>query len=121
MSAGHTVTITPTDAHVEVRLGTELLAACDRALRLDETGLPARYYLPKDDVRMELLQPTTFQTTCPFKGVASYWSATVHGETHDGVVWAYETPIEAAADIAGHLSFYPDRTEITVDGQPLAA
>jgi uncharacterized protein (DUF427 family) len=68
-----------------------------------------------------LLRPTTFHTTCPFKGVASYWSATVDGGTHEGIVWAYETPIEAAADIAGYLSFYPDRTEVTVDGQTLSA
>src|SRR5919106_3334515 len=45
MSAGHTVTITPSDAHVEVRLDGELLATTDHALRLDETGLPSRYYL----------------------------------------------------------------------------
>ena len=121
MSAGHTVTITPTNAHVEVRLDGEVLATTDRALRLDETGLPARYYLPKDDVRMDLLRPTSFQTTCPFKGDASYWSADVGGTVHDGIVWAYETPIEAAADIAGFLSFYPTRTEITVDGEVLAA
>ena len=43
MSAGHTVTISPTDVHVEVRLDGELLAQSDRVLRLDETGLPARY------------------------------------------------------------------------------
>ena len=120
MSAGHTVTITEIDSHVEVRLGTEVLAKSDRALRLDETGLPPRYYLPKDDARMDLLRPTTFETTCPFKGVASYWSATVDGETHDGIVWAYETPIEAAAEIAGYLSFYSHRAEVTVDGEPLA-
>jgi uncharacterized protein (DUF427 family) len=120
MSAGHTVTITPTDSHVVVRLGGEVLAKSDRALRLDETGLPPRYYLPKDDIRMDLLRPTTFQTTCPFKGVASYWSVMVDGETHDGIVWAYETPIDAAAEIAGYLSFYPNRAAVTVDDQPLA-
>jgi uncharacterized protein (DUF427 family) len=121
MSAGHTVTITPTDSHVEVRLGGELLATSDRALRLEETGLPARYYLPKDDVRMDLLRPTTFQTACPFKGTASYWSVTVDGETHDGIVWGYEEPIESATDIAGYVSLYPDRADVTVDGEPLAA
>ena len=119
MSAGHTVTITPTDAHVEVRLDGEVLATSDRALRLDETGLPARYYLPKDDVRMDLLQPTSFHTTCPFKGRASYWSAEVGGTRHDGIVWSYEEPIAGAEAIAGHLSFYPDRVEVTVDGEPL--
>ena len=121
MSAGHTITITPSDAHVEVRLDGELLAKTDHALRLDETGLPSRYYLPQDDVRMDLLRPTTFHTTCPFKGEASYWSAAVGGQTHDGIVWVYETPISAAAKIAGFLSFYPNRTEITVDGEVLSA
>ena len=121
MTAGHTVTITPSNAHVEVRLGGELLAMTDTALRLSETGLPARYYIPKSDVYMDLLQATSFHTTCPFKGEASYWTADVGGERHDGVVWAYEEPIPAAAAIAGHLSFYPDRTEITVDGEPLAS
>lgn len=121
MSAGHTVTITPSDAHVEVRLGGELLAATDHALRLEETGLPARYYIPKSDVRMDLLEATSFHTTCPFKGEASYWTAEVAGQRHDGVVWAYEEPIAAAADIAGMLSFYPDRTEISVDGEVLVS
>jgi uncharacterized protein (DUF427 family) len=121
MSAGHTVTISPSDAHVEVRLGGEVLASTDRAKRLAETGLPDRWYLPPDDVRMDLLRKTSFQTTCPFKGEASYWSADVDGTTHDGIVWAYEAPIDAAADIAGYRSFYPTRTEITVDGTPVTA
>ena len=119
MTTGHTVTITPENARVEVRLGGELLAATDNSLRLDETGLPARYYIPKSDARMELLRATSFHTTCPFKGVASYWSVEVDGETHDGIAWAYETPTPNAADIAGSLSFYPDRTEIRVNGEIL--
>lgn len=118
MSTAHTVTTTPSTKHVEVRLDDQVLAASDRAVLLDETGLPTRYYLPKDDVRMDLLTPTSFHTTCPFKGEASYWSLQLGGETHDGIVWAYETPLEAAAEVAGHLSFYPDRVQITVNGQP---
>jgi uncharacterized protein (DUF427 family) len=121
MTAGHTVTITPSDAHVEVRLEGELLASSDHPLRLEETGLPARYYLPKGDVRMDLLRPTSFHTTCPFKGEASYWSADLGGRTHDGIVWAYESPIPAARELAGHVSFYPDRVEVTVDGERLTA
>ena len=120
-SGGHTITITPSDAHVEVRLDGELLAATDRPLRLDETGLPARYYIPREDVRMELLRSTTFHTTCPFKGEASYWSADIGGQSYDGIVWAYEDPIPSATDIAGHLSFYPDRVDVTVDGERLAS
>jgi len=119
MTSGHTISIAPAAAHVEVRLGGLRLAASDRAMKLDETGLPSRYYLPRDDVRMDLLRPTTFHTTCPFKGEASYWSVDIDGESHDGVVWSYETPTAQAAQVAGMLSFYPDRTDVTVDGQAL--
>ena len=121
MAAGHQITIAPTRDHVEVTLGGEKLAESDRAVLLNETGYPTRYYIPREDVRTELLRPTSHHTTCPFKGEASYWSAEVGGERHDGIVWAYEQPIPAAADIAGYLSFYPDRVDVTVDGEPLAA
>ena len=114
MSSGHTVTITPSDLHVEVRLDGQLLAETDRPVLLDETGLPRRYYLHPEDVRMDLLTPTSFHTTCPFKGEASYWSLTVGDTTHDGIVWGYPEPIDGAAGIAGLLCFYPDRTELTV-------
>src|SRR5437588_12439821 len=113
-AGGHTIHITPCDMHVEVRLNGELLAATDRPLRLDETGLPARYYIPRDDVRMDLLRPTTFHTTCPFKGEASYWSADIDGETFDGIAWSYEEPIAGMEAIAGLLCFYPDRVEMKV-------
>jgi uncharacterized protein (DUF427 family) len=119
MTPGHTISIVPTVAHVEVRLGGRLLATTDRAMKLDETGLPTRYYLPPDDVQMDLLRPTTFHTNCPFKGEASYWSLDIDGKIHDGIVWSYETPTAQAAEVRGMLSFYPDRTEVTVDGQSL--
>ncbi len=119
MTPGHTISIAPTAVHVEVRLGGRLLADTHRAMKLDETGLPARYYLPPDDIQMALLRPTAFHTTCPFKGEASYWSLDLDGETYDGIVWSYEAPTAQAAEVRGMLSFYPDRTEITVDGQLL--
>lgn len=121
MSAGHTITITPSTSHVEVHVGGELIAASDRALVLEETGLRQRWYLPRDDVRMDLLTATSFTTTCPFKGDASYWSVAVGDVVHDGVVWSYEQPIPGAADIAGHLCFYDERVDVTVDGQPTRA
>lgn len=117
MPEGRTVTVAPSGSHVEVRLAGALLAATDRALRLDETGLPPRYYVPKADVRMDLLRPTDLRTFCPYKGEASYWSAAVGGEVHENVMWAYEAPIGAVAEIAGYVCFYPTRTEVTVDGE----
>ena len=121
MSGGHTIHIVPVEDHLEVRLGGNPLASTDRAMRLEETGLPPRYYLPREDVRMDLLRTTTFHTTCPFKGEASYFSVAVDGQIHDGVAWSYEAPKPQASDIGGMLSFYPDRAEITVDGEVLQA
>jgi uncharacterized protein (DUF427 family) len=119
MTPGHTVTIHPAEAHVEVHVDGEKVAETDRPLRLEETGLPDRWYLPREDVHLDRFRATSFHTTCPFKGEASYWSIDVGGTTHDGIVWSYEEPIEAAKAIAGHLSFYPDRATVTVDGEPL--
>jgi uncharacterized protein (DUF427 family) len=117
MAKGHTITITPADLHVEVTLDGQKLAESDRPVLLDETGLPTRYYLPREDVRTDLLKPTDSVTTCPFKGQASYWSAEVGGQTHEDLVWSYEDPIPQAEGIAGLMCFYPDRVELTVDGQ----
>jgi uncharacterized protein (DUF427 family) len=117
MTSGHQITITPSQLHIEVSLGGEKLAESDRAVLLEETGLPTRYYFPRQDVRTELLRPTDHETTCPFKGEASYWSAEVGGEVHENLVWSYETPIPQAEGITGLMCFYTERVELTVDGQ----
>ena len=114
MTTGHRITITPTQLHIEVSLGGEKLAESGRAVLLEETGSPSRYYLPREDVRTELLRPTSHHTTCPFKGEASYWSAEVGGEVYEDLVWSYETPIPAAQQIAGLMCFYNERVELTI-------
>ena len=115
MATAHKITITPADAHVEVRVGGQKVADSDRALRLDETGLPARYYIPRDEVRTDLLEPTAHSSTCPYKGHASYWSVRLGNDVYDNVVWSYEAPIPDAAAIEGLLCFYNERVDMTVD------
>ncbi len=116
MATGHKITTTPAALHIEVTLGGVKLAESDRPVLLDETGLPTRYYLPRDDIRTELLHPTDRHTTCPFKGQASYWSVQAGGEVYDDLVWSYENPIPQAAEIAGLMCFYDERVELTIDG-----
>ena len=119
MSSGHKITITPADAHIEVSVGGQKLADSRRAVVLAETGLAPRYYLPREDVRTDLLQPTSTESTCPFKGQAAYWSAEVGGEVHPDIVWSYESPIPEADGIAGLMCFWTERgAELTVDGAP---
>jgi uncharacterized protein (DUF427 family) len=117
MASGHTITITPAEFHVEVTLAGQKLAESDRPVLLDETGLPTRYYLPREDIRTDLLRPTDTAAHCPFKGDASYWSAQVDGQTYQDVVWSYEKPIPEAEAITGLMCFYPERVELTISGE----
>jgi uncharacterized protein (DUF427 family) len=114
MATGHKITILSADDHVEVKVGGQTVADSDRALRLDETGMPARYYIPRDDVRADLLVPTEHRSTCPYKGEASYWSVKLGDDIYDNVVWSYESPISDAAAIKGLLCFYNERVDLTV-------
>jgi uncharacterized protein (DUF427 family) len=114
MANAHEITVTPATGHVEVTLDGETLAASDRAVVLNETGLPPRYYFPRGDVRMDLLTPTSSQTTCPFKGDASYWSVTVDGKVYDDLVWSYETPIPQVEGIAGLVCFWDEKADVAI-------
>ena len=115
MNPGHTITITSSDVHVEVRVDGEKIAETDHAVLLEETGMPTRYYMRPEEIRMDLFRPTTFKTQCPFKGEASYWTLELNGAMHDGIVWSYESPIADAQAINGLLCFYNDRVDLTVD------
>lgn len=114
MTAGHTIKITAPNVHVAVAVNGTTVAESDRPVLLDETGMPTRYYLHPEDVRTDLLRATNFQTTCPFKGQASYWSLELEDEKFDGIAWSYQTPNEGAEAIAGLMCFYPDRVSMAV-------
>jgi uncharacterized protein (DUF427 family) len=111
------VDILPSSRHLRVLIDGVVVAETHRPWLLFETGLPTRYYIPKVDVRMDLLEPTDSHTACPYKGTASYWSATVNGQRHDDVVWSYPTPLLESHRIAGLVAFYNDRVTIEVDGE----
>ncbi len=76
-----------------VTLGGEVLADSRRAIALEETGHRTRYYLPREDVRLELLTPSTTTSHCPFKGDATYFSAAGAQDAF----WVYENPSEEDA------------------------
>lgn len=104
---------------VRVTLGGETLAESGRARFVFETGLPVRYYIPPEDVQMELLEASETRSMCPYKGVASYFSARVGGKLREDVAWCYPDAFPECAAIEGWLCFYPDRVDtLTVDGEP---
>lgn len=104
--------------HIQVAVDGVTVADTHRPLLLFETGLPTRYYMPKTAVRMELLTPTDHTTRCPYKGTAEYYTVTTGDGTHDNLAWWYRHPTRESAPIAGHVCFYNERVDITVDGVP---
>jgi uncharacterized protein (DUF427 family) len=110
----HRIDVLPTSRRVRVTLDGTELADTTRAQVLHETGLPPRWYIPPDDVRLDALTPAAgIQTRCPYKGITSgYWST---GE-EEAVAWSYDDPLAAVAPIAGHIAFFNERVEIEVDG-----
>lgn len=121
MTSGHTITTEKTGQRVQVLVGDETLADTTNAVVLHETGLPARYYFPREDVRMDLLVPTVTTSNCPFKGDAEYWTAKLPGGEVVDVAWSYPTPIADREDITGLVCFFNERVdEIVVDGAAVA-
>ncbi|AIS00664.1 DUF427 domain-containing protein [Streptomyces glaucescens] len=107
MAKGHTITIEQGTRRVRVVRDGRVLADSARPLVLRETGCPVRYYLPAEDVRLDLLTPSGTHTHCPFKGTASYWSL----PDAPDLVWSYPDPKPDVAAIKGHLCFYEVEVE----------
>ncbi|RDI61853.1 DUF427 domain-containing protein [Microvirga subterranea] len=107
----HPITIEKNPHRVRVVLGGFIVAETTEALTLREATLPPVQYIPRKDVRMDLMEPTDHQTHCPYKGDASYFTATAGGLVRENAAWSYERPFPAVVEIAGHLAFYPAKVD----------
>lgn len=113
----HRVDILASSRHVRVEIDGVTVADSTQPMILFETGLPARYYLPLTDVRLELLTPTATQTHCPYKGAAGYWSVDAGHGQHADLVWIYRAPLPESQKIAGRACFYDEKVDVYLDGE----
>lgn len=104
----HRITTKPAGVRVQVKFRGEIIADSRNAVRLDEDGHPAVYYIPRKDVRMDWLVPSSHHTACPFKGEASYWSLKTGPEN---AAWSYERPYDEMLVIKELLAFYPGKVD----------
>jgi uncharacterized protein (DUF427 family) len=102
---------------IEVRLDGTVLASTVRALALIETHLPVRYYIPPQDVRMDLLGPSPTRTACAYKGRASYLSTVDGSDAGRDIAWVYPDPLDDALRVRDRLCFWAERTDLLVDGE----
>jgi uncharacterized protein (DUF427 family) len=112
----HPITIEPFPGQVSVTWKGVTVATTRHALKLTEASYPPVYYVPRGDVRPDLLQVSQTTTYCPYKGEASYLSLAQNADVTVDAIWTYEHPYPAVAPIAGHVAFYPakvDRIDVT--------
>jgi uncharacterized protein (DUF427 family) len=102
---------------LRVIVGGETVAETTRARFLYETRLPTRYYIPPEDVRMDLLVPSAKVTSCPYKGTAGYYSVKIGDRVFPDIVWFYRDPIPECPKIKSYLCFFNEHVdEILLDG-----
>jgi uncharacterized protein (DUF427 family) len=115
----HRIDVLNSSREVRVVVGGQVVAVTRRARFLFETGLPVRYYIPKEDVRTDLLRPSQTKTACAYKGSTSrYWQASIADGSMRDIAWSYEDPAREVAPIAGMVAYFNERVDaIYVDGR----
>jgi uncharacterized protein (DUF427 family) len=113
------VDIIESSRHVQVIVEGVTVADTTKPTLLFETGLPTRFYLPKVDVRMDLLVPTDTDSHCPYKGTARYWSVQAEATLVPDIAWSYATPLPESQRVAGLVAFYNEHVDHVVDGEAL--
>ena len=113
----HRVDVIESTRQVRVVINGQTVAESSRPRLLFETGHPTRFYLPPEDVRMDLLVASDKSTRCPYKGIASYWTAKVGDAELADIVWSYQDPIPDCPKAKGYLSFFNEKVDVYVDGE----
>jgi uncharacterized protein (DUF427 family) len=113
----HRVDVVNSSRNVKVVVEGQVVAETSRPRLLFETSLPTRYYIPKLDVNMALVEPTETVTACPYKGQAHYWSVRVGDRVLKDLIWSYPTAIAECPKIENLFSFYNEKVDLYVDGE----
>ena len=110
----YAVEMVPTGQTVTITYKGTVIAESNAALWVKETKHADVIYLPRSAMREEFFTATDHSTYCPFKGHANYWQLNVAGEIQENIVWSYESPYEEVLELKDFISFYTDRTAMTI-------
>jgi len=73
----------------------------------DETVVvEGNHYFPPESINNEYFQSSSSKTTCPWKGLASYYNVVVNGDMNRNAAWFYTSPSSAAKNITGYIAFW---------------
>jgi uncharacterized protein (DUF427 family) len=107
----HRIDVLDTSRRVVVRVGGDELADSTGTRILFETGLPPRYYLPREDVRMETLSTSVVTTGCAYKGYPEHFDH----RSALAIAWSYDDPRRDAEPVRGRVCFYQERPEVELE------
>ena len=79
----------------------EVVAESDQTIVIE-----GNHYFPRVHVRMDLLSENAKTTSCPWKGIASYYDVTVGSEVNSAAAWYYPDPKPAAEEIKDRIAFW---------------
>jgi uncharacterized protein (DUF427 family) len=117
----HRIEVLRSSREVRVRVRGELVGESSHPRILFETGLPPRYYLPREDARMGALEPVEIRTGCAYKGFANYWDAVTRDGRVPAVAWSYLEPLREGELVRELICFFQERPEIEVEVDGIAA
>ena len=108
--------------HIRIVFNGRTIADTHRAFRVLETSHPPVYYIPMEDVLMDMLTQTGHRTWCEWKGQAHYHRLDVGDRYVENAAWFYPNPTPGFEAIRGCVAFYPGKMDsCTVDGERVQA
>jgi uncharacterized protein (DUF427 family) len=114
--AYHRIDIRQSSRHLVVKDGARIIADTMRPIVLFESGFAPRWYVPREDIKENTLNPVEGQTFCPYKGLASYY----YIGDHKKAAWSYTRAWPEVARVSNLVSFEPDEIEVFLDSKKLA-
>ncbi len=101
-----------------VQFGGAVIAESTSAFRVLETSHPPVFYIPPENVRVELLTATSGTTWCEYKGEARYYDIAVGDQVSELAAWCFPEPQPGFERIQHAIAFYPERVQrATVGGE----
>ncbi|MDT5019185.1 MAG: hypothetical protein QOD39_5345 [Mycobacterium sp.] len=111
----HRVDMRASSRRLVVRDGDRVIADTHRPVALYEPGFATRWYVPRDDIDENALEPVDGQTFCPYKGLADYYTIGAHNRA----AWSYMNAWPEAGRVSNLVSFEPDKVDVWLDDRRL--